>query len=95
MDKEYIGREEALKLREVFSDRKNGNKDFLDGIETAIEFVQNLPAADVVEIRHGRWINKEVDEIMCHVYGNCSVCHERKRIDNFCSHCGTKMDKEE
>lgn len=63
--------------------------------ETMRNMLDTVPAADVVEVRHGRWINKEVDEIMCHVYGNCSVCHERKRIDNFCPHCGTKMDKEE
>lgn len=64
-------------------------------LPTIRENIKDAPAADVVEVRHGWWINKEVDEIMCHVYGNCSVCHERKRIDNFCPHCGAKMDKEE
>lgn len=41
---------------------------------------------------HGRWVNKEVDELRCHVYGNCSVCHEKKRIDNYCPNCGAPMD---
>lgn len=50
MQKEYIEREVVLALRKVFSDKENGNEHFLNGIETAIEFVQNIPAADVAEV---------------------------------------------
>lgn len=39
---------------------------------------------------HGKWI---VTESYPHkVYGQCSVCKQRKRIDNYCSNCGAKMD---
>lgn len=59
-----------------------------------VEHIENAPAVDAVEVVHGRWVNKEVDEVRCHVYGNCSVCHERKRIDNYCPNCGARMDGE-
>lgn len=58
---------------------------------------QNLPAADVVEVRHGRWEP-----------GNpiCPVCGENKFKDldadvwadwqpKFCPNCGARMDKED
>ena len=59
--------------------------------------LQNLPAADVVEVRHGRWEP-----------GNpiCPVCGENKFKDldadvwadwqpKFCPNCGARMDKED
>ena len=61
------------------------------------DILRDIPAADVVEVRHGRW-----DE----VYGSdtirCSCC--RKRLDayyadgvpffepDYCPNCGTRMD---
>lgn len=96
--KEYIERGVALKLREVFSDRENGNKDFLGGIETAIEFLQNIPAADVVEVRHGKNLSEDDPSIF-----ECSECGWKCRDTyygdtitySFCPNCGAKMDKEE
>ena len=59
--------------------------------------LQNLPAADVVEVRHGRWEP-----------GNpiCPVCGENKFKDldadvwadwqpKFCPNCGARMNKED
>lgn len=50
--------------------------------------LQRVPAADVVEVRHGWWIpDKDLDY--------CSECGceklARKR-QNYCPHCGAKMD---
>lgn len=50
-----------------------------------------MPAADVQEVRHGRW---EVDE-----YGgwHCSVCHEIAIVnggENYCPNCGARMVNE-
>jgi len=68
----------------------------LSNMRTALQVLSEQPTIDPESLRpHGRWLNKEVDEIRCHVYGNCSVCHERKRIDNYCPNCGAKMDLEE
>ena len=63
------------------------------------------PAADVAEVRHGRWI--ELDECANEgVY--CSVCHKKvykidyawsnnpvKMKSPYCPNCGARMDKED
>ena len=58
-----------------------------------IDTVNNVSAADVAPVVHGRW-----------VYGcQCSVCGDRhgpynsrhKPYYNFCPNCGAKMDEEE
>ena len=56
--------------------------------------IDNIPAADVAPVRHGRW---EVEVGMNFFKErNCPVC--KKRIEsnfwNFCPNCGTKMDLE-
>lgn len=52
---DYIEREAALAypIRKDKCDRKHANKHFIFGIESVIEFVENLPAADVAPVRHG------------------------------------------
>ena len=50
------------------------------------------PAADVVEVRRGRWANGAFG------YGHywCTVCQKEvwseEEKTNFCPHCGAKMD---
>ena len=58
-----------------------------------------VPAADVAEVRHGRWEflgpNRLIKSCMC---GTCSVCHVRLvYIVNtaICPNCGVPMDKED
>ena len=36
--------------RRQSNDRKNGNKHFINGIETVLEYAENLPAADVAPV---------------------------------------------
>lgn len=57
-----------------------------------------VPAADVAEVRHGRWEflgpNRLIKSCMC---GTCSVCHVRSKfISNIaiCPTCGAHMDGE-
>jgi len=40
----------------------------------------------------GEWLFKEITNDY-KVYGQCSICKQRKRIDNYCSNCGAKMGK--
>ena len=49
---DYIEREAALAypIRKDKCDRKHANKHFILGIESVIEFVENLPAADVAPV---------------------------------------------
>ena len=61
-----------------------------------------LKAADVVEVRHGRWMT--TDAYPHHLY--CSVCYKTyaknakwvNELDlptNYCPNCGARMEKED
>ena len=38
----------------------------------------------------GEWNFKSITN-KCHVTGKCSLCKERRVLDNYCSNCGAKM----
>ena len=59
-----------------------------------IDTFAEIPAADVVEVRHGRWIEQE--KYIFGVMYDCSICDDRI-LDNghswdYCPNCGAKMD---
>ena len=89
---EYIKREELMEfpIRRNHYDRKNGNKHFINGIETVLEYAENLPAADVAPVRHGRWIDAReyCGDYMC---SNCEALYGTNKF-NYCPNCGAKMD---
>ena len=67
------------------------------------ERVDSLPAADVVEVRHGRWIPEACESVSkrnrlieYRVY-SCSICgRSNGRVKKkYCPNCGARMDKEE
>lgn len=71
----------------------------IDYCEDILEIVERQPAADVVEVRHGRWIEQEAD--MDTIY-ECSVCGEpfvtidgtpADNLWHYCPNCGAKMDE--
>lgn len=90
---EYIEREALMRfpIRRDHYDRKNGNKHFINGVETVLEYAETLPAADVVTVVHGYW-NDSVDGITpyCSVCGRTHSC--MKRTPMFCPNCGARMD---
>lgn len=49
---EYIDREELMKfpIRRDHYDKEHGNEHFIYGIETVLEYAENLPAADVAPV---------------------------------------------
>ena len=62
---------------------------------TVTEFVEDeLPAADVAPVRHGRWIEKE--KYTFGIMYDCSLCEDRILDNghhwNYCPNCGAKMD---
>jgi hypothetical protein len=89
MSKEYIDREKAiLAVRHAWA----------KGLEPT-QYIEQIPAADVVEVRHGRWVS--VQHKLARV---CSVCNRDEPykfadvdadVYNYCPNCGAKMDKEE
>ncbi len=64
---EYIEREELMKYPIVY------------GIESILEYAQDLPAADVAPVVHGHWLKVENDEYYdgcLEEYHVCSNCGE-------------------
>lgn len=53
---EYIERETLMKfpIRRDHCDNEHANEHFINGIETVMEYAENLPAADVEPVK--RWI---------------------------------------
>ena len=64
--------------------------------EDAADCIFWLDTADVVPVRHGRWIKKE--KYTFGIMYDCSLC-ENRILDNghpwnYCPNCGAKMDLE-
>ena len=55
--------------------------------------ILNIPAADVTEVRHGRWLCVDTDTEQFFL---CNRCKKKEYWEsNYCPNCGAKMDKEE
>ena len=65
---------------------------YLRGGEAIIEDLTKFPAADVVEVRHGRWKNEGMGDFRCSL---CSYVASAAILNNYCPSCGALMDKEE
>lgn len=96
-EKEYIERAALLNypIRIHNYDEKNGNENFVYGVESVLDYAQDIPAADVVEVVHSAWVWTEEGEADYEKYWVCPICGEKSYIHhNYCSNCGTKMDEE-
>jgi len=79
-------------------DKEHGNEHFVLGIESVLEFAEQLPIIDAVEVRRGFWI--DTGEYVTTAYGHldiykCSECGANITIDDhdsFCPACGCRMD---
>ena len=88
----YIDADEIEKYPIRFNnyDKKNGSLDFVSGVESVIEFVKNIPTADIRENIRGEWIFKEtmIRSPLAENY-YCSICKiSTTRCWNFCPNCG-------
>lgn len=60
--------------------------------QDALNAVKAIPAADVVEVRHGRW-ERIYDKSAGGPRLRCSLCHSRSLYQfYYCPDCGAKMD---
>lgn len=92
----YIDRAEAIHILLVECLAKYPTS-FALGIGAAAKALEDMPTADVEEVRHGEW--KDVGEHYC----QCSICttmfealptKSSFKADNiFCRHCGAKMEE--
>ena len=103
MGKEYIEREAAkARLRMWITDCVlDGDNEAADCFRDCIDLLDSIPAADVIEKKHGYWIkriieNEKEDYPIRNVDYICSRCegcwHEPLK---YCPMCLAEMDKEE
>lgn len=92
---EYIKREAIMKfpIRKDHCDKKHANEHFIFGIESVLEYVENLPAADVAPVVHGKW-NVSGGLLECQ---NCGEIYStlggnEGKAWNYCPDCGARMD---
>ena len=87
MSKEYIEREEALSaIKQAF---EKGERLSL--------YIKSIPAADVAEVRHGRWRWVAYDANPKIGNWHCTYCNRIPKSfqkEDFCPNCGAIMDKE-
>lgn len=99
----YINFDIAVrKLGTWYNDLAEANgsdDDFVKGYGEAMDDLADVPAADVQEVKHAKWIYKGHHEMMGHAF-QCSVC-ERWMFTVFPKHvaeeypychCGAKLD---
>ena len=104
--KKYIEREAVLNLLEKINPVDFGSMfDYSahgavnECLHDARYGVESLPDADVVEVRHERWMDVESDD-GCIVW-HCSTCSYPVKIIGgypiyrYCPMCGARMDKED
>lgn len=92
---EYIDRDGLLEEIEA-AEKHGGMGSVVAG--TLRRYVKRMPAADIVPVVHGEWIEAVTqtgDKCV-----ECSVCHEHENPNavikgRFCWHCGAKMDGKE
>ena len=94
----YIKLEELMKfpIRRNHYNKVHGN-DFVSGIEMVLEYAKNIPAADVVAVRHGRWerVIPSKSAAKWSTKVSCSNCHSAGYAHHkYCPNCGAKMDGE-
>lgn len=99
---EYIKREAIMEfpIRKDCCDKERANEHFIFGIESVLEYVENLPAADVATVVLGHW-KKDRDTIKCTVCGfgmfpnrytfMHGVCVTDNKLPKYCENCGAKM----
>ena len=92
----YIKLEDLMKfpIRLDHYDKEHGDVNFVYGIETVLEYAENLPAADVAPVVHGRWESNSdrPDTLICSVC-KCGFDMWKHDPHNFCPNCGAKMDE--
>ena len=88
---EHINREAVMKIA------KDGNhSDFgrsMADLTSLREVLEDTPTADVVEVRHGKWLNNYKSGTLVNegfISSCCDMWNERK--SSFCPNCGAKMD---
>ena len=91
MSKEYIERQRAI------VDACNSLELYPSEYAKLEDALNRIPAADVVEVRHGRWESTGVlvGLMNFEYFYRCTACGRRggDTKTNYCPNCGASMDK--
>lgn len=99
---EYIEREAISEEIRKYYYKNPPNSSYGEGFDRGLDRAQrailDAPAADVVPVRHGRWIDNEANGYKWAFV--CSLCgyvdgHPFDNRHNFCPNCGARMDEVE
>lgn len=102
---DYIKREDALNaFRRVYMipGRGTAKEIYAKQIENTYKQIESVPSADVVERKHGKWIEHE--DGWGNTYYDCSACGESwatiegtpmQNGMNYCPNCGASMRQQE
>ena len=60
--------------------------------DVVISDIKGMKAADVSQVRHGRWIYDHWCEFKCSVCGEFSNSKPYRGKENYCPNCGAIMD---
>ena len=72
--------------------KKTESELMLGALSTFVRLLDITPTADVVPVRHGRWVVIDAEEPRR--YG-CSECKRLSwHMENYCGNCGARMDGE-
>lgn len=100
-EKEYI--ERGAVLADLDASMKNDGLGYVVGQMTK-RYIKRQPAADVVEVRHGKWIPNTLEEhgeqfpyekiivTFRPLDYRCSLCGRIEEFKEPYCHCGAKMD---
>lgn len=84
---EYIEREKVL--AEINGEERPNGVGVYDYYSRIFDIIDTAPAADVQEVKRGKWTHDEFD-MLC-----CSECKEELEFEEttpYCPYCGAKMD---
>ena len=79
----------------------NEHEEFLEHESTIADFLDKMTdegcpnPVDAVPVKHGRWIHHIDDLFPAESTQECDQCHEEQPLtcdDDFCPHCGARMD---
>ena len=96
--------DKKLAMEVYLADDEDFTKAFVRGMELVKKAENEIPTADVQEVRHGHWIEKNLDgfrkvECSCSMCGWSGVENYDSYVDihdfEFCPYRGAKMDGEE
>ena len=98
---DYIKREDAIRKLVTIINESDMPEDWHRGLSVAISNLYRVPSADVVEVRHSKWIrhenpryeyDRENGYLDAGVSYTCLECGEYGNPSKkFCSNCGADM----